>query len=94
MRATGPSLRKADASERLVLLIVSAGASPASTSSSSTSRCPRCHAISERGVRAGYSAVVERDIATLEGMLGSGEDARRPGDHCSQHARRVARART
>jgi TetR/AcrR family transcriptional regulator, transcriptional repressor for nem operon len=29
------------------------------------------------GVRAGYSAVVERYIATLQGMLGSGEDARR-----------------
>jgi TetR/AcrR family transcriptional regulator, transcriptional repressor for nem operon len=29
------------------------------------------------GVRAGYSAVVEQYIATLEDMLGSGEDARR-----------------
>jgi TetR/AcrR family transcriptional repressor of nem operon len=29
------------------------------------------------GVRAGYSAVVERYIATLEDMLGGGEDARR-----------------
>jgi TetR/AcrR family transcriptional regulator, transcriptional repressor for nem operon len=45
-------------------------------------RCPVAALVGDAGraddgVRAGYSAVVERFIATLEGMLGSDEDARR-----------------
>jgi TetR/AcrR family transcriptional repressor of nem operon len=45
-------------------------------------RCPVAALVGDAGraddgVRAGYSAVVERYIATLEGMLGGGEDARR-----------------
>ena len=44
-------------------------------------RCPVAALVGDAGraddgVRAGYSAVVERFIATLAGMLGSGEDAR------------------
>ena len=45
-------------------------------------RCPVAALVgdvgrADDGVRAGYSVVVERYIATLEGMLGGGEDARR-----------------
>ena len=45
-------------------------------------RCPAAALVGDAGraddgVRAGYSAFVERFIATLEGMLGSGEEARR-----------------
>jgi TetR/AcrR family transcriptional repressor of nem operon len=45
-------------------------------------RCPVAALVgdvgrADDGVRAGYSAVVERYIATLQGMLGGGENARR-----------------